>query len=132
MLTRDGWLAVAFAVVMNSCLKYALASYCNKHVSVTQLCLWGTLVPILTAAADPVFLHHHLEPYWEYAGIAPILAGLTLVVWCNARYHDIAPAPGRVQRAMLRLLCRIDTPVPPVPAGSGERDRLLQAGDKYA
>lgn len=108
VLTRNGWLAVGFAAVFNSCLKYALASYCNRHVSVTQLTLWGTLVPILTAVADPIFLHHHLSPYWQYAGIAPIVAGLFLIVWCNARYSDACVRPSRAQRYFLRILCRDD------------------------
>lgn len=44
-VTPKAWGAIAVAVVVNSVMKYGLTSFANKHVSVTVLAIWGTLVP---------------------------------------------------------------------------------------
>ena len=48
--------------------------------------MWGTLVPILGAISDPLINHVHLDPEWQYAGIAPIFAGLFLIRKCSQLY----------------------------------------------
>mmetsp|Transcript_721 Transcript_721/g.2068 ORF Transcript_721/g.2068 Transcript_721/m.2068 type:complete len:384 (+) Transcript_721:138-1289(+) len=99
------WIAVAFAVVLNSILKYILITVCNKHATVTEIMMWGTLVPILSAIADPIIDHVHLDPYWQYAGIVPIFAGLFLIRKCNMLYPTRTTPLLRWQKPLLRLLC---------------------------
>jgi hypothetical protein len=44
------------ACVGTTVVKYALNTFCNKHVSVITLTVYATLVPVLTAVLSAVFL----------------------------------------------------------------------------
>jgi drug/metabolite transporter (DMT)-like permease len=59
-------------------LKYALNTFCNKHVSVITLTVYATMVPVLTALLSAVFLNTSL---WDsrYLGAVPIVTGTLLV-----------------------------------------------------
>jgi len=78
VLTRNAQVALLFSVLFNSVVKYALNTFCNKHVSVITLTVYATLVPVLTAVLSAVFLQTSL---WErrYLGALPICCGTLLV-----------------------------------------------------
>ena len=67
--------------------------------------MWGTLVPILGAISDPIINHVHLDPEWQYAGIAPIFVGLFLIRKCSQLYPSRTIPLLDCQVPMLRLLC---------------------------
>ena len=106
------WVAVGVAVILNSVLKYILITICNKHATVTEIMMWGTLVVPLGAAADPLFLHSHLSPTWAYAGLVPIFLGLGLISKVNAsltKNFDIAAWQVPLLRIM--YVCAVPFPV---------------------
>jgi len=109
-LNEIQWIAVIVAVILNSVLKYILITVCNKHATVTEIMMWGTLVVPLGAAADPLFLHSHLSPSWAYAGIVPIFIGLGLIFKANNSTQGKDATKSDVvlkawQRPLLKLLC---------------------------
>jgi len=76
-LSPNAMVALFFSVIFNSVVKYALSTYCNKHVSPIVLTTWATLVPVLTVALSAIFLGTPLQ--WRYLGAGPIIVGTFLV-----------------------------------------------------
>lgn len=77
-LSTSAQVALLFAVIFNSVLKYALTTMCNKHVSVVILTVWATTVPILTAMFSKIFLGQPILQM-RYLGSIPIIMGTYLV-----------------------------------------------------
>ena len=44
-LTKIQWIAVGFAVLLNSILKYVLIAWCNKRATVTEIMMWSVCSP---------------------------------------------------------------------------------------
>lgn len=93
-ITQKTWTAIFVAVVVNSVMKYGLTSFANKHVSVTVLAIWGTLVPVFTYAGEALACSlqgkgecaaNDLEVQWHsrYFGAIGVLIGLGLVESTN-------------------------------------------------
>lgn len=68
--------ALAFAVIMNSVLKYALQSFANKWTGATITSCWMCVVPVLTALVGTLIGE---RPCLSYLGGCPVLAGVYLV-----------------------------------------------------
>ena len=81
--------ALAFAVVMNSCVKYGLLAYCNRQLPVSTITLSGTVVPALCAGGDYLLFGEVLLPR-HLAGCTLILAGLLI----NSTKDDAFAAAG--------------------------------------
>ncbi|KAK3233160.1 hypothetical protein CYMTET_56523 [Cymbomonas tetramitiformis] len=77
-LESDEIVALAFAVLGNSCLKYCLQTYANKNMSVTLLTVCSAFVPLLTGVISYFFLQE--QPSIRYLGALPVLVGVLLVV----------------------------------------------------
>jgi len=77
-INQDTAIALAFAVVCNSVLKYAFQSFCNKYLEVSILTAAGTLVAFMTCAMDIFFLGSSLF-LSEIVGCAMIFAGLWII-----------------------------------------------------
>eukprot|EP00039_Didymoeca_costata_P000445 m.45563 g.45563 ORF g.45563 m.45563 type:complete len:384 (+) comp10265_c0_seq1:172-1323(+) len=107
-LDKISWIAVAVAVILNSVLKYILITICNKHATVTEIMMWGTLVVPLGAVADLVILHKQLHPLWAYVGILPIFMGLGLIHYVNTSKKEDVRQILSWQRPLLTLLCGED------------------------
>jgi drug/metabolite transporter (DMT)-like permease len=86
-LRGEALIALLFAVLANSVLKYGLQSYCNKHVPVTVLTAWGTLVPVFTELFSWLAGTNSKLSLYDL-GTLPIFAGLALVTLAKA-----SPAP---------------------------------------
>jgi drug/metabolite transporter (DMT)-like permease len=85
----EEWVALAVAVLGNSCLKYYLQAYANRgRTSVNAVAVFGALPPILTAALEFFFLNAPLQV--GYLGALPILAGVALVVTAKTTARDPA------------------------------------------
>lgn len=117
------WAAIAVAVVVNSVIKYGLTSFANKHVSVTVLAIWGTLVPVFTFAGEALVCSLQgteqcaadgmdVEWHQRYLGAIGVLCGLGLVVWFRAGAPPEIGKLNRCRRRLLRLCARIDTATP--------------------
>lgn len=75
--TQPTIIALVFAVIMNSVLKYALQSFANKWVGATTLTVWMCLVPIFTAIVGVSWLGE--KPGYSYLGAVPVMIGVYLV-----------------------------------------------------
>lgn len=76
---EKGWiLPLAFAVVFNSVIKYALQSEVNTKLDVSTLTTWSTLVPILTFGLQILYLH---DTVWltDIIGMLVTIAGLAVL-----------------------------------------------------
>jgi drug/metabolite transporter (DMT)-like permease len=78
-LTSGSLVALAFAVVCNSVMKYALQSFVNKHLAVTILTAWSTSVPVFTAVFAYLDPNQTETLGMQDLGFFPIVAGLFLV-----------------------------------------------------
>ncbi len=122
-VTPKAWAAIAVAVVVNSVIKYGLTSFANKHVSVTVLAIWGTLVPVFTFAGEYLACSiqgkeqcaasgMQVEWHTRYLGAIGVLCGLGVVV----RYKGGAPPDiGQLnicRRRLLQLCARVGTATP--------------------
>ena len=126
VVTSKAWAAICVAVIVNSVMKYGLTSFANKHVSVTVLAIWGTLVPVFTFAGEYLACSiqgidecaaNGMEVEWHtrYLGAIGVLLGLGLVV----RFRG-GPPPDFAQlnvcrRRMLRLCARVGTATSAAP-----------------
>ncbi|UPR02718.1 hypothetical protein HOP50_10g60450 [Chloropicon primus] len=77
-LSKIGVIALTFAVLFNSVLKYLLNSICNKYVSATVLTAWSTIVPVFTAALSFILLKEPL--HLSYLGSLPVMLGIWIVM----------------------------------------------------
>lgn len=77
-LTRETWYGLAFAVILNSCVKYYLQTVCNKHVSAIVLTVFYYFGPIFTAILDWIILGDKLK--LQYLGSFATFFGVFLVL----------------------------------------------------
>lgn len=75
VITSETGQALIFAVLMNSCFKYAMLSIVNVKLSVSTITLSGTLVPVLCAVGD-YLMFGEVVLFRHYVGCALILLGL--------------------------------------------------------
>eukprot|EP01105_Mastigella_eilhardi_P002912 TRINITY_DN1375_c0_g1_i7.p1 TRINITY_DN1375_c0_g1~~TRINITY_DN1375_c0_g1_i7.p1 ORF type:complete len:390 (+),score=56.31 TRINITY_DN1375_c0_g1_i7:62-1171(+) len=109
-VTLQDWLVLLYAVILTSAFNDGVMSTCNRHVSVTVLTIYGTLVPVLTTVFSVAFFGDDL--YWRYLGAILVCLGLVLVV-CQSK----KPASlWRWQEICLWLLCNIRSS-PDCPCG---------------
>jgi threonine/homoserine efflux transporter RhtA len=77
--TQPTVIALAFAILMNSVLKYSLQSFANKWVGATTLTVWMCLVPVLTAIVGVMWSGLGEKPSLSYLGALPVMIGVYMV-----------------------------------------------------
>merc|ERR1711865_1228336 len=81
---------LVFAVLMNSCLKYALQSFSNKWTGATTLTAWSCGTPIITGVVGAAVPAFHEPLTWAYLGAIPVSIGVFLVSWSRERDNALA------------------------------------------
>lgn len=78
VISKETWYGLAFAVILNSCVKYYLQTICNKHVSAIVLTVFYYFAPIFTAILEWIVLGHELK--LQYLGCIATFFGVFLVL----------------------------------------------------
>jgi len=80
MLRRQAWIAIAFGVIFNSVIKYAIASFVNVHAEATTIMAATTAVPVCTAVLAYMDPHEREDPFKaRYLCFFPILLGVFML-----------------------------------------------------
>merc|ERR1712046_463022 len=79
MNSLANWLTLAFAVIFNSVIKYALQSISNKWTGATTPSVWSCVTPIITGVLGAAVPAWNEPLTWAYFGAIPVILGVFLV-----------------------------------------------------
>ncbi|MGH9084539.1 MAG: DMT family transporter [Acidimicrobiales bacterium] len=80
----NGWLTIVYITLVNGLLGHFLMSWAHGHVTLLAVSLLTLGIPVVSAAAAALWLDEPLTAP-QVAGMAVVLAALSIVSWLSAR-----------------------------------------------